>query len=128
MNSENLKTPSTDEARSRGQLGGLASGRARREKKLLRETLETILKMSLQQGDCSDIDDIQSLAETNRKNITVQDAIILAMVKKALKGDVKAAEYIRDTAGQKPTIQYQDESALDRLDEILSNMGNVMQG
>ena len=36
------------------------------------------------------------------ENITVQEAMAIAMLQKAMKGNVKAAEWIRDTAGQKP--------------------------
>ena len=40
------------------------------------------------------------------KNISVQDAIVISIVQKAMKGDVRAAEYIRDTTGQKPTDNF----------------------
>ena len=80
---------------------GIASGKARREKKMMRETLETLLKMPLTDKKLSDVEQIKSLAALSGKNITVQDAILLAQVKKAMKGDTRAAEYIRDTSGNK---------------------------
>lgn len=77
---ENLKPPrSTEEARERGRKGGVKSGEARREKKLLKDTLLLLL-------------------ETNRG----QEDICLALVEKARNGDTKAFEVIRDTIGQKP--------------------------
>ena len=36
------------------------------------------------------------------KALTGAEAIAVAVFKKALKGDIKAAEFLRDTAGQKP--------------------------
>lgn len=99
---ENLKTPTTAEARERGSLGGIASGKARRERKAMKETLETLLSMPLKNGQEADLDEIQSLAATKGKNISVQEAIMLAQIQKAMKGDTKAAEYVRDTIGQKP--------------------------
>ena len=99
---DNLKTPSTAEARERGSMGGIASGKARRERKAMKETLETLLSMPLKNGQEADLDEIQSLAATKGKNISVQEAIMLAQIQKAMKGDTKAAEYVRDTIGQKP--------------------------
>ena len=101
-NEENLKTPTTKEARERGAKGGVASGKARREKKLMRETLETLLGMPLKNGKSASVEDIKSLAAVKGKNISVQEAILIAQVQKAMKGDTRAAEYVRDTIGQKP--------------------------
>lgn len=85
--SENLKpVRSKDEAKSRGRKGGLASGTARREKKSLRQRLELLLKAQDQ--------------ESGKENA---DAITAALIAKALAGDVKAYEVIRDTIGEKPT-------------------------
>ena len=66
---ENLKTPTTAEARERGSLGGIASGKARREKKAMKETLETLLSMPLKNGQEADLDEIQSLACSNARTI-----------------------------------------------------------
>ena len=82
---ENLIPPrSKDEARERGQKGGIASGKARRKKKTIRETLEMMLAGKLPDG------------------ATRQDAIVVALMEKALSGDVRAFEAIRDSVGEKP--------------------------
>ena len=99
---ENLKTPTAEEARKLGKSGGIASGKARREKKAMRETLELLLSMALKDGAVANIEKIKSSAALNGKNITVQDAIMLKQIQKAMKGDTRAAEYIRDTSGNKP--------------------------
>lgn len=100
---ENLKPSSPIEARVNGKKGGIASGKARREKKAMRETLEVLLAMPLRDGGFDDIDTIKSIAGVKGRNITMQEAIMVAMLNKAAKGDVRAAEYVRDTIGQKPT-------------------------
>ena len=81
--------------------GGIASGKARRERKAMKDTLATLLSMPLKDGMSVDIGDIQSIASLNGKNITVQEAIMLAQIKKAVKGDTKAAEFVRDSSGNK---------------------------
>lgn len=103
-NEENLKPPRTkSEARTRGRNGGIASGKARREKKLFKETLEALLTMPMNPGKDVSVEDIKNFAEIKGKNISVQEAIIIAQVQKAMKGDTRAAEYLRDTIGQKPS-------------------------
>lgn len=81
--------------------GGIASGKARRERKAMKDTLATLLSMPLKDGMSEDIDKIQSIASLNGKNITVQEAIMLAQIKKAVKGDTRAAEFVRDSSGNK---------------------------
>lgn len=100
---DNLKPVRSEaEAREKGRKGGIASGKARREKKALKDTLEELLAMPIKDGKSSDIDKIKSIAGIKGKNITMQEAIMVAMLNKAAKGDVRAAEYVRDTIGQKP--------------------------
>ena len=93
---------SKEEARKRGRAGGIASGIARREKKKMRETLEILLSMPMKNGKFTDVESIRNFAALKGKNISVQDAIMIAQIQKAMKGDTKAAEYVRDTIGQKP--------------------------
>lgn len=102
-NKKNLDpVKSKSEARKRGRAGGIASGKARREKKAMRETLDILLSMPMKDGTSADVESIQSFAAIKGKNINVQEAILIAQVQKAMKGDTKAAEYVRDTIGQKP--------------------------
>ena len=105
MTNETNLTPvrSEDEARRKGRAGGIASGKARREKKMMRETLDMLLSMPMKNGKSIDVENIRSFAAIKGKNISVQEAILIAQVQKAMKGDTRAAEYVRDTIGQKPT-------------------------
>ena len=103
-NADNLipnseRTP--EELREQTRKGGIASGKARREKKMFRETLESLLTMPMKDGKSADVDEIQSFASVKGQNISVQEAILIAQVQKAMKGDTRAAEYVRDTIGEK---------------------------
>ena len=71
------RTPS--ELREMARNGGLASGEARRKRKTLKEELLLML----------------SDGET-------QQSVTLALIEKAMSGDTKAFEVIRDTIGEKP--------------------------
>lgn len=102
QNSEDTQFRTGAEQVKTAKKGGIASGKARREKKLLRETLDMLLSMPLKNGKLADVDDIRSFAALKGKNISVQEAILIAQIQKAMKGDTKAAEYVRDTIGQKP--------------------------
>ena len=87
MNEENLvpnfkRTPS--ERRRNAKKAGKASGAARRRRSQMRKDLERLLATIGADGN------------------TYQCSICEAMISKALAGDVKAAEFIRDTIGEKP--------------------------
>lgn len=104
LNPQNLRTLSPEEARKQGSKGGKASARARRERKEMRDTFRNILDMPLKPGDLEEITTFQG---ANKLNVTVGEAIALVMASKAVKGDVKAAEFVRDTSGQRPTSSVQ---------------------
>lgn len=118
-NEQNLKpVQSKAEARSRGKKGGIASGKARREKRAFKETLETLLCMPMKTGTSMDIEDIQNFAAIRGQNISVQDAILIAQVQKAMKGDTRAAEYLRDTVGQKPSDKLQLDTGIEMTEKL----------
>ena len=81
-NTENLVSladRTTSEKRAIASAGGKASGEARRKRKTLKEELLLML----------------SEGET-------QQSVTLALIEKAMSGDTKAFEVIRDTIGEKP--------------------------
>lgn len=95
-----------EELRAVSSLGGKRSVQAKREKrerrKEMKETFETLLNMSLKTGKVQSIDDIQAFGKIQGKNITVNEALAVRVTQKALNGDLKAFELIRDTVGEKP--------------------------
>lgn len=102
MNEENLvpmSKRSKSEARAYGRAGGIASGEARRRKRDMQQTLNMLLDLPLKKGK---LQQIRNLSEVKGKNITAEQAILLAQINKALKGDTRAATFVRDTVGCKP--------------------------
>ena len=87
-NEQNLRVPTSSEARRNGKKGGIASGEARRAKKSLREAMQVLMDANL--------------TDENGKTMTGTEAMAAKAFQAALKGDWKAWELVRDTAGQKP--------------------------
>ena len=98
-----------EQRRENGRKGGIASGEVRRRKKAMRERLEIILEMPIKNGKLADIEAIKNFAALKGKNITVEDAMMIAQIQKALKGDTNAAIFVRDTAGQNPTVKIEND-------------------
>lgn len=85
-----------------GRQGGIKSGETKRRKKAMKETLDVLLSLPLRSGKYADIEAVKNFAALKGKNISTQEAMLISMMQRAMKGDVKAAEFIRDTVGQKP--------------------------
>lgn len=68
--------------------GGIASGIAKREKRTMREIAEIILSKDVMTSDGV---------------VTGKYAVLAKVIDKALKGDLQAATFIRDTIGEKPS-------------------------
>ena len=87
---DNLRpVSSTEEARERCRKGGLASGEARRKRKILKEEL----LLMLSDGD-------------------IQEKVSIALINEAINGNnagsvTKAFEVIRDTIGERPVEKVQ---------------------
>lgn len=90
MNDENLKPfneRTESEKREITTKGGKASGEARRRKRDIRAAMEALLEKNY---------------KTSMGELSGAEAISLKQMEKALKGDPKAFELVRDSAGQKP--------------------------
>ncbi len=98
-----MKDRSPEERSEIARMGGYASGEAKREKKRTKEILDIFLSMPLKKRKAAEIEDIQAFEQLKGKNITVNEAIQLKQVQRALNGDLSSATYIRDTIGEKPT-------------------------
>lgn len=95
---------SKDEVRAIAAIGGRNSGETRRKRKALREIYDALLALPATPAMLESIADVaQSTAEAIGQPLTAYDVIALAQIVKAAKGDTAAAQYIRDSAGDKPT-------------------------
>ena len=92
---DNLKPPqSTEEARERGKKGGIASGKARRERKSIREGLNAILT--------APIKDKIILAELKEAGADkdAQGLLLLRIYQQAINGDMQAAKLLLTAIGE----------------------------
>lgn len=96
--SENLKPFNKENAAIMGTKGGKASQEARRKNKKLKKCLTIILDLEPNE------EGKQVLQELGIEDdeMTNQMYLAVSIFNKAIQGDVKAAEFIRDTTGQKP--------------------------
>lgn len=98
-----LNQRTKEEQREIASKGGKASVEARRRKKTMRENLEILLSLPLKGGKSDNIEDAEDLQSFSNANMTVEQALIMAQIKKAAKGDLDAFEAIRDLIGEKVT-------------------------
>ena len=96
-NTDNLRPPTTDEARERGRKGGLASGEARRQQK----TMAQALKQLLYDGKLNETTR-QMLKSEGIEEMTHQMVITRSLIAKAEAGDVQAYNTICAMIGEKP--------------------------
>lgn len=87
-NEQNLRVPSSKEARELGRKGGIASGKARRRKADLKRAFNTILKADVAN------ENIAKQLEALGFEATNEMALAMVMMQKAMKGNVKAFEQI----------------------------------
>lgn len=109
--------------------GGKASGVARRKRKALADSLNTLLALPIAPGDIAELETALSADGLESANLSVLDRIALSLVRKAIEGNTKAAELIRDTIGEKPADKVEIteaasiETASERIRE-LARRGN----
>lgn len=132
QNQEGGLTP--DRAREIGHLGGVASGQARRQRRQLRELLNDCMTASVTD------EEIRAALVAAGYEPNFENALTLAALTRAARGDIEALRYVRDTLGEKPTESYNmsltakplrslDLSALsDEELEALADMGDDASG
>ena len=92
---DNLRAFSTEQARQYGAIGGQNRARNAKKKRSMQEVWDIIRKMPLEDGEVSEIEEIQSVGAVKGANITVEDAMLLAIARKAMKGDVRAFQALQ---------------------------------
>lgn len=109
-NPQYLIVPTSEQARINGSKGGKASAKSKKDRKSLKLALEILL-------DKDFIDD-----ELGRVNGA--ELIAMKQFERAIKGDTKAFETVRDTAGQKPVdkvmIAEVDQDVIDEVESIVN--------
>ena len=104
----NLKVPTTEEARARGQKGGIKSGESRRRRKTFAEGLRELLAMP------EDDPELRAALQALGLEGTMQDAMNVAQIKQAKRGDTDSFRIVRDTIGEKPRDELEIGGLADR--------------
>lgn len=126
---DNLRPPTTIEARERGKKGGKASGEARRKRKAMKDQINLLL--SLPFPDVKDKNGKQlkgffKQLGIDDENIDNQMAMLVAVYKTALSGgknQIQAVQFLRDTAGEKPVDKVENKiTKTNKLDGILEQL------
>lgn len=106
----------TEEASRRGKVGAPASNNAQATRRSIREILEELSKRTVTAEEAEEY--------SMEEGTSLLEAANLAQIRRAMKGDTKAAEYIRDTLGEKPvdkiaaeieTITPEDRERIERI-------------
>ena len=100
---EIAKNLTPEQRREYGRRGGLTKGENYKRRKELKETLDILLDMPLKKGRTTSVEKVQAFTEMKGKNITVDQAMMVCLIQKALKGDLNAIAMVRDTIGEKPS-------------------------
>ena len=89
-----------EQAKKNGRKGGVASGEARRKKKAMKDAINMLLSLPLKDEKAKAYLEYLGFEKEDMDN---QLGLVISMYKEAVaKGNVQAANWIRDTAGDKP--------------------------
>lgn len=108
LNIQNLKPVRTEEeAREKGRAGGIASGKARREKATMKKMLEMCLEMKNEDGQ------------------TYRELATLGLIKGAVNGNSNNFRTILETLGEMENVNaLRQQEEISKLDELLSEIKN----
>lgn len=98
-NEQNLRPCEYKLSKEEAKKGGINSAKARKRKKLLRESIDLLFNLPIRSSKTKEQLKALGIDDEEMNN---QMALIIAMYHQALKGDVQAFNTLRDTAGQKP--------------------------
>ena len=128
MANPNVKPPytflkMTPEQRAEcGRKGGIAKREVVRKRKEMKETLDILLSMPMKKnGKVYSAEELKSFADLKGKNITIDQAMMVCLVQKALKGDLSAITMIRDTIGEKPAEKVEATVTKNPFDELTAD-------
>lgn len=123
-NIENLKVPTSEEARINGRKGGIASGKARAEKKSLREKAKLLMSLSIQ--DQKELLKAQELGlNTEDVDIEMMNLIhMLNIIKKENFNSVGAFNTLKDLTDEQSDSKETPSVQINIVDN--SNLESVM--
>lgn len=105
--------------------GGIASGEARRRKKTMRETAQMVLDMQIPNA-AKELKTKLKVMGLSEEDFTYQAAVMVAIVNQAMKGNTKAAAFLRDTVGENPALELK-ERELELQEETGSTLADAIE-
>lgn len=127
-NAENLKKGKATQFKSgkdaveNGRKAGVASGASRRRKRAMRQAAARLLNTQIPMNERGPfMGTVKTLLKTfgyTPDDATYQDALLAGIMLEAMKGDVRAAEFIRDTAGESPALDIRKAELKMRQEEL----------
>ena len=137
MNDQNLIKPKRDQTaeqrKAAASKAGKAAAKKRREKKQMQEIAKIVLHMPFE-GTDAQLDDLEGLSfeDYPDRKLTVSEISILEVAKKAMRGDIAAIQFLRDTAGEKPVEQIEVSAdigaACDEIGKLIEAKRNADKG
>ena len=113
------RTPS--ERRANARKAGIASGQARRQNKTMKEIALMLLNTKVPNNKYTE-EILNLFPDMDAQDLQYQTAILVSQIQKAVfDKDSKAAEYVRDTSGQKPVEQ--QILGFDQMGELILDLG-----
>lgn len=95
-NEQNLKVPTSSQAREYGRKGGIASAKSKRDKRTMRETLAMLLELQLKDKNGKPVK-----SNITGDELSIKEAILTKTIAQALKGDQRSASTIIDLMGER---------------------------
>jgi hypothetical protein len=137
VNDQNLIKPKRDQTaeqrKAAASKAGKAAAKKRREKKQMQEIAKIVLHMPFE-GTDAQLDDLEGLSfeDYPDRKLTVSEISILKVAKKAMRGDIAAIQFLRDTAGEKPVEQIEVSAdigaACDEIGKLIEAKRNADKG
>lgn len=96
-NEQNLRVPTSKEARENGRKGGIASAKARKEKKSMRELMNILLELPVSDKNKATMETLGIKDEQLQNNKML---VAVGLMKRAITGDPRAIEVMCGVAGE----------------------------
>lgn len=95
---------SGEKAAKSGRKGGIASGKSKRKQKTMKEMLDYLLEKEV-------------VNKSTGEKVTSLEAMMSAVVRKAISGHVESCKFVRSTIGQDPVTKIQEIDPVEILDD-----------
>ena len=97
--------------------GGIASGEARRRKKAMRDTAKMMMDMTIPDSLKQLKAKLKAMG-VDEEDITYQAAVMVGVINQAIKGNTRAASFLRDTMGENPSLMLREKELEQRNAEF----------